>query len=83
MPRCVQAWFGAAQVWGRRGVFVVAPPGGWIARWRVRTKDGGVSFLQGVLNDGTLLPPLEAYDPRGEEKVVEGKSGCFTEVHGR
>jgi hypothetical protein len=66
-------------------IVTTAPPGCWVAQWRVRRDDDdGVTSLQGVLNDGTPLPPLEHfYGPGGVEAVVVGEGGCFTEVHGR
>jgi hypothetical protein len=82
--RCVQARFGGRSEDGF-AVDVAAPPGSWVAQWRVRSDEYcGVTSLQGVLNDGTRLPPLAGtYDPRDVESVVMGEGGCFTEVHGR
>jgi hypothetical protein len=63
-----------------------APPGSWISQWRVgetgRKYTTGVTFLQGVLNDGTTLPPL-GYSSVSSYLTLGDAPGWFTEVHGR
>lgn len=44
--------------YGLKLVLAQAPPGRWIARWRIAHDGRAVVSIQGVLDDGTLLTPL-------------------------
>jgi hypothetical protein len=66
-------------------VAALAPKGCWISQWRVaRVLGGNLRSVQGVLNDGSTLPPLDdVWGDKGEATLVEEADGIFSELRGR
>jgi hypothetical protein len=68
----------------QKQVCALAPEGCWISQWRVGWGEDGIPhFIQGVLNDGSELTPLDWMGNCEEDTVVGEAGGSFTEVHGR
>jgi hypothetical protein len=62
----------------------VAPEGCWISQWKIDFEvDGTPYFIQGVLNDGTTLPPLSWIRSSPQETALGRAGGIFTDLHGR
>jgi hypothetical protein len=64
----------------------VAPEGCWISQWRAEWMEGNLPYIiEGVLNDGCVLPPLCWIDGNGcwAEDIVGEAGGSVTAVHGR
>jgi hypothetical protein len=89
---CIQSYFGSAPGGGAPSgsVAAAAPPGMWISQWRVGQRHRGpaaghVFLIQGVLCDGTRLPPLgdSLLEDAADVATVEAAGGCFTTLHGR
>jgi hypothetical protein len=65
----MQGYFGCSPGWEEPapGKIAEAPKGSWIAQWQVgqcsRSWGVAISYIQGVLNDGTTLPPLAEGSP--------------------
>jgi hypothetical protein len=84
---CMQGYFGeqlGSEEQPGRHVGAVAPRGCWISQWRVGWGVAGtLDFIQGVLNDGTTLPPINWEDRCQENEVIGDAGGSFTALHGR